>query len=97
MGAKRHPVARKAGSAACVDRCTKTMMLQISFFAIVFSKIFHRRRSGSFARVVRSLDDRFGLDQEAVKTVKQWRFQPGMREGRAVAVVIEVELIFTLR
>ena len=55
MGAKRHPVARKAGGAACVDRCTKTMMLQISFFAIVFSKIFHRRRSGSFARVVRSL------------------------------------------
>jgi len=31
------------------------MMLQISFFAIVFSKIFHRRRSASFARVVRSL------------------------------------------
>ena len=49
------------------------------------------------ARVVRSLDDRFGLDQEAVKTVKQWRFQPGMREGRAVPVVIEVELVFTLR
>jgi hypothetical protein len=40
VGAKRHPVARKAGGAACVDRCTKTMMLQISFFAIVFSKIF---------------------------------------------------------
>jgi protein TonB len=49
------------------------------------------------ARVVRSLDDRFGLDQEAVKTVKQWRFQPGLRDGRAVPVVIEVELIFTLR
>ena len=49
------------------------------------------------ARVVRSLDDRFGLDNEALKTIKQWRFEPGRREGRAVPVLIEVELTFTLR
>ena len=49
------------------------------------------------ARVVRSLDDRFGLDDEAVKAIKQWRFEPGRREGRAVPVIIEVELFFTLR
>lgn len=49
------------------------------------------------ARVVRSLDDRFGLDDEAVKTVKQWRFEPGRREGRAVPVIIEIELSFALR
>lgn len=53
--------------------------------------------SVSAARVIRSLDDRFGLDQEAVKTVTQWRFIPGTLGGRAVPVVIEIELTFTLR
>lgn len=49
------------------------------------------------ARVVRSLDGTFGLDDEALKAIKQWRFEPGRREGRAVPIVIEVELTFTLR
>jgi TonB family protein len=49
------------------------------------------------ARVVRSLDDRFGLDEEAVKAVKQWRFEPARREGRAVPVIVEIELSFALR
>jgi protein TonB len=53
--------------------------------------------SVSSARVIRSLDGVFGLDQEALKTVKQWRFLPGTLAGRAVPVLIEVELTFTLR
>jgi periplasmic protein TonB len=48
-------------------------------------------------RIVRSLDPTFGLDQEAEKTVRQWRFQPGTLAGRAVPVLIDVELAFTLR
>ena len=48
-------------------------------------------------KIVRSLDDMFGLDEEALKTVRQWRFQPGTLAGRAVPVLIEVELRFTLR
>ena len=35
------------------------------------------------AQVVRSLDSAFGLDDEALKTVKQWRFIPGTLAGRA--------------
>jgi len=53
--------------------------------------------SVSAARVIRSLDAVFGLDQEALKTVKQWHFVPGTLAGRAVPVLIEVELTFTLR
>lgn len=53
--------------------------------------------SVSSARVIRSLDATFGLDQEALNTVKQWRFLPGTHAGRAVPVLIEVELTFTLR
>ena len=47
--------------------------------------------------VVRSLDSTFGLDQEAIKAAKQWRFRPGTRFGEPVAVIVTIELTFTLR
>jgi TonB family protein len=46
-------------------------------------------------RVVRSLDKRHGLDDEAVKALKQWQFTPGRKDGGAVPVVVEVEMAFT--
>jgi TonB family protein len=48
-------------------------------------------------RVMRSLDSTFGLDQEAVKAVRQWRFRPGMRLGQPVPVQITVAVAFNLR
>jgi TonB family protein len=48
-------------------------------------------------RVVRGLDAVFGLDQEAIKAVRQWRFLPGTRLGQPVAVLVGIELTFTLR
>jgi len=47
--------------------------------------------------VMRSLDSVFGLDQEAIKAARQWRFAPGTRMGQAVPVQITIELMFTLR
>lgn len=47
--------------------------------------------------VVRSLDSTFGLDQEAIKAAKKWRFKPGTRFGEPVAVLVTIELTFTLR
>jgi protein TonB len=54
---------------------------------------------GSVGRVniVRSLDTRFGLDQEAINAVRRWRFDPGRRLGKAVATRVAVELSFNLR
>jgi len=50
-------------------------------------------------QIVRSLDPVFGLDQEAVKAVRQWRFVPGRRQvdGQEVPVFVTIELTFTLR
>lgn len=45
----------------------------------------------------RSLDPRFGLDQEAVAMAQQWTFSPGTRDGMPVAVAIMIELDFNLR
>ena len=48
-------------------------------------------------KVTRSLDPIFGLDQEAIKAAKMWKFRPGMRQGSPVPVIITIELTFTLR
>jgi periplasmic protein TonB len=47
--------------------------------------------------VSRSLDNTFGLDQQAVNAMKQWVFKPGMKDGRPVAVRIQVQVNFTLK
>jgi protein TonB len=48
-------------------------------------------------KVTGSLDKQFGLDDEAVKAMKQWEFTPGTREGRPVAVRVDVEMTFHLK
>lgn len=47
-------------------------------------------------RVVKSLDDKFGLDQEAIKAAKQWVFKPGTRFGEKVPVIVTLILTFRL-
>jgi TonB family protein len=47
--------------------------------------------------VTQSLDAVYGLDQEAIKAMKQWQFKPGMKDGKAVAVRVAVTMNFTLR
>jgi periplasmic protein TonB len=48
-------------------------------------------------KILRSLDSTFGLDQEAIKAARQWRFSPGTRLGEPVPVLVSIELSFTLR
>jgi protein TonB len=45
-------------------------------------------------RVVRGLG--FGLDAKAVEAVKQWRFEPALKDGKPVNVQISVEVGFHL-
>ena len=45
-------------------------------------------------RVARGLG--FGLDAKAVEAVKEWRFQPALKDGRPVDVQISVEVEFHL-
>lgn len=48
-------------------------------------------------RVSRSLDKEFGLDDQAVRAVKGWRFVPAQKDGGAVPVLVEIEMSFTLK
>jgi len=65
--------------------------------AVMVEAIVREDGSVGRVRVIRSLDRTFGLDDEAVKAIKNWRFSPGRRQGRNVAVIVEIELTFTLR
>jgi TonB family protein len=47
--------------------------------------------------IVHSLDPTFGLDEEAIKSVRQWRFKPGTRLGQPVPVLVVIEVAFSLR
>jgi len=45
-------------------------------------------------RVARSLG--LGLDEKAIEAVKNWKFEPAMKDGKPVAVQINVEVSFRL-
>jgi TonB family protein len=45
-------------------------------------------------KVQHSLDA--GLDQKAIDAVKHWEFEPAMKDGEPVAVMINVEVNFRL-
>lgn len=48
-------------------------------------------------RVARSFNPAFGLDREALDAARRWRFRPGMRNGEAVPVLVNLEIEFTIR
>jgi len=47
--------------------------------------------------VIRSLDTQYGLDDRAIEAVRQWKFEPGRRDGKVVPVQVTIEMSFTLR
>ncbi len=47
--------------------------------------------------VTKSLDQVYGLDQQAVAAARQWLFAPGRRNGEPVSTVVTLELFFNLR
>jgi protein TonB len=51
----------------------------------------------SDVHVIRSLDSRYGLDQQAIKAAQQWRFKPGMRNGVPVSVIVSIAIDFSIR
>src|SRR5262245_53603327 len=45
-------------------------------------------------RVTKSLDTKYGLDQRAIEAARQWVFEPGMKDGRAVPVFVTIIIEF---
>ena len=64
---------------------------------VLLQAVVNRDGTVGDVRVTRSLDRVFGLDDEAVRTVKQWRFRPANKDGKPVAIVVPIELRFSIR
>jgi protein TonB len=61
---------------------------------VVLSIIIDEKGTPTNFKVVRPLG--LGLDEKAIEAVQKWRFRPGMKEGRPVAVIATVEVNFRL-
>jgi TonB family protein len=48
-------------------------------------------------KVTKSLDTQYGLDNQAVAALSQWRFEPGLKDGKPVPVRVTIEMRFTLK
>jgi TonB family protein len=47
-------------------------------------------------RITKSLDPEFGLDDEAIKAARAWRFEPALLDGKPVAETVTLVLSFTI-
>jgi protein TonB len=62
---------------------------------VVLEAIVKRDGTVQILRVVRSLG--FGLDENAIAALRQWKFRPGMKNGVPVDVALNIEVNFNLR
>ena len=47
--------------------------------------------------ITQSLDTEYGLDKQAVAALRQWRFEPGLKDGKPVPVRVTIETRFWLK
>ena len=76
---------------------TAEAMRQMIEGAVLLSVVVKADGSVGAVDVKESLDSVYGLDESAVKAMKQWEFRPGTKDAKPVAVRIEVKMAFTLK
>ena len=76
---------------------TSEAMAQRIEGAVVLDVVVKADGAVGDVNVTQSLDAVYGLDAEAVKAMKQWEFKPGTKDGKPVAVRVEVKMTFALK
>jgi TonB family protein len=62
---------------------------------VVLEAIVHQDGSLVVSKVVQGLDH--GLTEKAIEALQQWKFKPGMRNGKPVTVSLNIEVNFNLK
>ena len=60
--------------------------------SVVFSTVINERGLPTNIQVISPLG--FGLDEKAEEAIRKWRFIPGMKEGKPVPVIAQIEVNF---
>lgn len=74
----------------------EAMQARIEGTVILTAVVRTDGRTGDIA-ITKSLDTEYGLDEQAVAAIRGWRFEPGRKDGKPVAVRVTIELSFTLK
>ena len=61
---------------------------------VMISLLVDERGNPRDMKVIRPLG--MGLDENAIKAIRQWKFRPGMKDGHPVAVRAQIEVTFRL-
>jgi protein TonB len=64
---------------------------------VVMSAVVREDGTVDEITIVKSLDTTYGLDEEAIKALKLWKFEPGTLKEKPVAVRVRIEMDFNLR
>ena len=62
---------------------------------VVVSGTVHIDGTLTVDEVLRDLD--YGLTKNAIEALEQWKFKPGVKEGKAVPVSLKIEVNFNLK
>lgn len=64
---------------------------------VMMTTVVRTDGTASDIRITKSLDTKYGLDKQAVAALRQWRFEPGLKDGKRVPVRVDIEMRFTLK
>ena len=64
---------------------------------VIMTAVIRTNGTPGDIEITKSLDAEYGLDGQAVAALSLWRFEPGLKDGKPVAVRVTVEMSFTLK
>lgn len=59
--------------------------------------MFHVRSDGSTAKITVTKSDNPGFNEQAIRAVRRWRFEPGEKDGKAVTCRVRIPIPFRIR
>lgn len=62
--------------------------------SVTLKAVVNEKGETTAVRVVKKLG--LGLDEKAIEAVQKWRFNPGMKDGEPVPVMVTIEVSFRL-